>query len=61
MMTAMDAVTLPRRHVIVDARALDDLLEVARLVADRLPGDDNLRLALNGARAQVLSGATLEP
>lgn len=58
-MPRMDAVTLAPL-VVVDARALDDLLELARLAAERLGSDDPIALALSGSRAQVLAGAGAE-
>jgi len=50
----------PDRLVIVNARELDDLLELVRLASDRL-GDDSLTDALDGARAAVAQTVTREP
>lgn len=49
------------RLVVVPAARLDDLLELARLAADRLPEHDALTTALAGAAAQVRSDSILEP
>lgn len=48
------------RMVVVSARQLDDLLELAGRAADRLAGDP-VGSALSGARAEVLRSATVEP
>lgn len=48
------------RMVVVSARQLDDLLELARRASDRLSGDP-VGSALSGARAEVLRSALLEP
>lgn len=57
--TPMNA--LDGRLVVVNARHLDDLLEMARLAVDRLPDTDPLASHLRGAVAQVRLGAVLEP
>lgn len=49
------------RLVLVPAAQLDDLLELARLLAERLPETDSLASALRGSTAQVRSVAVLEP
>jgi hypothetical protein len=57
----MVGVDITDRLAIVQAKPLDDLLELTRLAADRLPSTDPLVTALKGARAQVLQSATPEP
>ena len=47
--------------VVVNARHLDDLLELSRLASERLPDGDPLATNLRGATAQVRFGAVLEP
>jgi hypothetical protein len=47
--------------VLVPARRLDDLLELARLAAERLGDSDPIASALRGSAAQVRSDAILEP
>lgn len=59
MMVAVDTST--DRFVLVPHRELDDLLELSRLAAERLPDTDPLASALRGSRAQVRSIAVLEP
>lgn len=49
------------RLVVVPASLLDDLLELARLSADRLPDSDPLRSALLGSISGVRCAAILEP
>lgn len=49
------------KAVIVPAGSLDDLLELARLAAERLPDTDPLVSALRGRIAQVRVEALLEP
>lgn len=46
--------------VLVKARTLDDLTELARLAADRLPETDPLVLALRGVIAQARTESVLE-
>jgi len=48
------------RYAIVEATALDDLLELVARAEERLPQGDPLTLALSGARAQVRTSAMLE-
>lgn len=48
------------RLVIVGARQLDDMLELARLAADRL-GEDSLADALIGQRAAIFQTVAREP
>jgi len=52
---------LDGRLVVVNARHLDDLLELSRLASERLPDGDPLATNLRGATAQVRFGAVLEP
>jgi hypothetical protein len=47
--------------VLVPMTQLDDLLELARLLADRLPDTDPMRLHLIGASSAVRLSATAEP
>ena len=49
------------RLVLVRAAELDDLLELARLAADRLPDPDPLHAALVGSISAIRLGATIEP
>lgn len=49
------------RLVVVPAALLDDVLELARLAADRLPNPDPLRAALTGSTAAVRSAIIVEP
>lgn len=49
------------RLVLVPATQLDDLLELARLGADRLPEHDPLRLSLVGSIGAVRACALPEP
>jgi hypothetical protein len=49
------------RLVLVPMRALDDLLELARLASERLPESDVLRGALAGQAATVRAAACPEP
>lgn len=49
------------RWVLVPTNHLDDLLELARLSADRLPETDPLRSALIGVTGAVRVAAILEP
>jgi hypothetical protein len=49
------------RLVVISAQGLDDLLELARMAADRLPQEDALHSALIGAISQVRTSATVEP
>lgn len=49
------------RFALVPVDQLDDLLELARLAADRLPETDPLVTALRGSAAAVRSLAVLEP
>lgn len=49
------------RLVVVDAKALDEVLELARLLTERLPQTDPLTLALRGAIGQCRADALLEP
>lgn len=49
------------RLVIISAQALDDLLELARMAAERLPQEDALHNALVGSISQVRTSATIEP
>ncbi len=48
------------RYAIVEATALDDLLELVARAEERLPQGDPLTLALTGVRAQVRTSAMLE-
>lgn len=59
MMGGMDTSTA--RFALVPTRELDDLLELARLAAGRLPDSDSLGVALRGSAAQVRLVAVLEP
>lgn len=59
MMEGMDTSTA--RFALVPTRELDDLLELARLAAGRLPDSDSLGVALRGSAAQVRLVAVLEP
>ena len=52
---------LDGRLVVVNARDLDDLLELARLASERLPLGDPITTSLRGACAQVRVGAVPEP
>lgn len=52
---------LDGKAVLVPATLLDDLLELARLAADRLPEDDSLASNLRGQAASVRHSAVLEP
>lgn len=52
---------LDGRLVVVNARDLDDLLELSRVAADRLPDGDSIASNLRGAAAQVRCGAVMEP
>lgn len=52
---------LQDRLVLVPAGALDDMLELARTLADRMPHDDPLALALRGSIGQVRSEIVMEP
>jgi hypothetical protein len=53
------------RQVLVGARSLDELIQLAEIAADRLdtgdPGMDSLRDALRGAAAEVRTHSLLEP
>ena len=49
------------RAVIVQARALDDVLELTSRALDRLDPTDPLTLALRGALGQLRADAILEP
>lgn len=53
------------RHVLVRAKALDELVQLAEIAAERLdtgdPGVDSLRGALRGAAAEVRTHSLLEP
>ena len=49
------------RLVLVPAAQLDDLCELARLAAERLPSSDPVRSLLGAAAAEVRYGAILEP
>lgn len=53
--------SMTERLVLVPAAHLDDVLELARLAAERLPPTDPLALALKGAVAQLRSEAVPEP
>lgn len=53
--------TLDGRLLIVPARPLDDLLELARIAADRLPDHDPVASSIRGAVAQVRASLILEP
>lgn len=55
----MDAIQ--DRLVLVRAGALDEVLELARLAAERLPQDDPLTFALKGTIGQIRSGVLIEP
>lgn len=59
MVGHMDAIQ--DRHVLVNAKALDDALELSRAAVERLPKEDPLALALRGALAQLRSNAIIEP
>lgn len=62
MMVPMDTRTTPSdRLVVVPTAALDDLLELARLAADRMEPTDALAVHLRGAAAQVATSAVREP
>ena len=58
--TMVDRVKVDRL-LIVRADHLDDLCELARAAADRLPEHDPLPMALRGAIAQVRADAIPEP
>jgi hypothetical protein len=50
------------RHVLVRATALDELVQLAEIAAERLQTDDAaLRTALRGAAAEVRTHSLLEP
>lgn len=49
------------RLVLVPARHLDDVLELARRLSDRLDPTDPLAFALRAATAQLRSEAVPEP
>lgn len=53
--------SLENRLVVVPADRLDDLLELTRLAADRLPETDGLVSALRFAAAEVRQRGLLEP
>ena len=53
--------TLDGRLVVVSARDLDDVLELARVASDRLPEHDPIASNLRGAIAQVRTSAVMEP
>jgi hypothetical protein len=59
--TVMNMNALDGRLVLVNARVLDDLLEMARLASERLPETDPLASSLRGSVAQVRLGAVMEP
>ena len=59
MMNTMYAST--DRLVLVPATLLDDLLELARLAADRLPEHDSLRMSLAGSVSATRACALPEP
>lgn len=61
IMEAMERYVTADRLVLVPAAQLDDLLELARLAADRLPDPDPLRTALTGSISAVRQVATIEP
>lgn len=52
---------LQDRLVLVPAGALDDVLELARTLADRLPHNDPMALALRGSIGQVRAEIVMEP
>lgn len=52
---------LASRALIVQARSLDDLLELARRAADRLDPSDPLTHALRGAIAQTKADLVVDP
>lgn len=49
------------RLVLVSAAQLDDLLELSRLAAERIPDPDPLRAALVGSISALRLSATIEP
>lgn len=49
------------RLVLVPAVVLDDTLELARTLVDRLPHDDPLALALRGSIGQLRAEIVMEP
>ena len=59
-LTTMDDLTMNRPLVLVPASILDDLLELARLAADRI-GEDPLANALRGSTAEVRCSLLMEP
>lgn len=67
IMTKRDIVVRVERYmtadqlVLIPAAQLDDLLELARLAAERIPDPDPLRAALIGAIGAVRLAATIEP
>lgn len=54
-------VTTSDRQVIISARQLADLLELAQVARDRLPEYDALTRELTGSIAAVRDSAVLEP
>ncbi len=62
MVLGMDGIDVtPEKLVMVSARRLDDVLELARLAVGRLPQDDPLTRALAGAVAETRLTAVVEP
>ena len=53
--------TLDGRLLVVPARPLDDLLELARIATERLPEHDPVASSLRGAIGQVRSSLVPEP
>lgn len=53
--------SLQDRAVIVSAGALDEALELTRVLTDRLPQDDPMVLALRGVMGQLRASAIVEP
>lgn len=47
--------------VVVDANALDDLLELVRVAIDRLNAEDDLARCLRGVAADIRTRSLLEP
>ena len=52
---------LQERLVVVPFGALDETLELTRLLLERLPHEDQLAIALRGAAANLRAEAVLEP
>jgi hypothetical protein len=53
--------TLENRLVVVPADRLDDLLELSRLAADRIPESDDLGRMIRSTAADIRQRALLEP